>query len=74
VTKDAKYLELYAKWWRYADQYFVDKTNGSWRHECDQENNPSAHVWKGRPDVYHALNACLIAKAKADLVSFVNPN
>ena len=73
VTKDSKYLELYAKWCRYADQYFVDKTNGSWRHECDQENKPSSHVWQGRPDVYHALNACLISKSKVDLISFVHP-
>ena len=45
----------------------------SWRHECDQQNKPSSHVWQGRPDVYHALNACLISKSKADLISFVHP-
>ena len=35
---------------------------GSWWHELDERNQPSALVWSGKPDVYHALQATLIPR------------
>jgi len=45
-------------WWWYADSYLISPP-GSWRHELDTKNRPSHTVWRGRPDVYHAIQACL---------------
>ena len=50
-----------AAWQGYADMYLRDPTNGSWRHELDQHNRPSAQMFRGRPDVYHALQCELIS-------------
>ena len=48
------------RWWAYAQMYLIDKKYGSWHHELDRHNRPSATVWRGKPDVYHALQATLL--------------
>ena len=48
------YLADFDMWWRYAEKYFIDSENGSWRHELNELNMESSSVWDGRPDVYHA--------------------
>lgn len=45
-------------WWAHIRDVFVEP-DGSWRHEVDRQNRPSAVVWQGRPDVYHAYQAVL---------------
>jgi sulfoquinovose isomerase len=76
VTGDDKYADQANQWWAYADRYLVDHERGSWRHELDSDNRPSAQVWPGKPDVYHAYQTALLpelptvpsfAKALADL-------
>ena len=47
------------RWWEYADRYLIDHDLGSWHHELDRTNHPSATVWSGKPDVYHAIQATL---------------
>jgi sulfoquinovose isomerase len=44
----------------FAEAHLIDDDRGGWRHELDPENRPAARTWKGRPDVYHALQATLI--------------
>ena len=53
---------LQAEWWDVAERYFIDRVDGSWQHELDPSNLPSSTVWKGKPDVYHALQATLIPR------------
>ncbi|MDR2895981.1 MAG: AGE family epimerase/isomerase [Propionibacteriaceae bacterium] len=48
------------RWWHYADHYLIDHERGSWHHELNPNNQPAATVWQGKPDVYHALQACLL--------------
>lgn len=48
------------RWWDYADAYLIDHDHGSWHHELDRHNRPAASLWQGKPDVYHALQACLL--------------
>ena len=48
------------RWWTYANTYLIDHEHGSWHHELDRFNKPSSSVWKGKPDVYHALQATLL--------------
>ena len=61
ITGSAHYLNDFELWWRYAEQNFIDQSNGSWRHELDASNLESASVWDGRPDVYHAYQTLVIA-------------
>jgi mannose/cellobiose epimerase-like protein (N-acyl-D-glucosamine 2-epimerase family) len=62
ITGAAEYLRDFEQWWSYAEQNFLDSSNGSWRHELDSTNHESASVWNGRPDVYHAYQALVIAR------------
>ncbi|KRF27352.1 AGE family epimerase/isomerase [Phycicoccus sp. Soil802] len=60
AVDDPSYGDWYAAWWAQAERYFIDRENGSWRHELDQSNRPAATVWAGKPDVYHAYQAALL--------------
>ena len=59
-TKDDKYMKDYTKWWSYIDSHVIDKENGSWFHELDPNQKVVAHTWPGKPDTYHAFNACML--------------
>jgi mannose/cellobiose epimerase-like protein (N-acyl-D-glucosamine 2-epimerase family) len=59
-TDDASYGDWYAAWWAEAERHFIDRENGSWRHELDASNRPASTVWAGKPDVYHAYQAALL--------------
>jgi sulfoquinovose isomerase len=59
TTGDARWAELYDRWWAYVDRYVVDHRRGSWHHELDPSNRPADTVWSGKPDVYHAYQAAL---------------
>jgi mannose/cellobiose epimerase-like protein (N-acyl-D-glucosamine 2-epimerase family) len=60
VPDDPRYGDRYDAWWRFADAHFVDREGGSWRHELSAELAPSTTTWRGKPDVYHAFNACTL--------------
>lgn len=59
-TGEAAPLERFRAWWAYADAYLIDREHGSWHHELDADNQPSATVWSGKPDIYHAYQATLL--------------
>lgn len=59
-TGDTAYADDYARWWDYVRTHLVDTERGSWRHELDRHNAPSALVWEGKADLYHAVQATLI--------------
>ena len=60
VTGDERWGDDLRRWWAYADRYLVDHALGSWHHELDPSNAPSAEVWPGKPDVYHAYQAAVL--------------
>ena len=60
ITEDISYLKDYDSWWSYIDRYVIDRESGSWRHELNAKQEVVAGTWSGKPDVYHALNACLL--------------
>lgn len=62
ATGDASYADHYAAWWAYAEAHLVDTERGSWHHELDPVNRPSATTWSGKPDVYHAVGATLVPR------------
>ncbi|MDX1657640.1 MAG: AGE family epimerase/isomerase [Nitriliruptorales bacterium] len=59
ATGEERFADDALTWWAYADRHFVDHDRGSWHHELDPSNRPSATVWPGKPDVYHAYQASL---------------
>ena len=60
LTGRSSYERDAATWWAYVREYVVDDVRGSWRHELAADNTPSATVWSGKPDIYHALQACVL--------------
>ncbi|PVG81606.1 N-acyl-D-glucosamine 2-epimerase [Nocardioides gansuensis] len=58
--------ESYAAWQRafedFVEEFLIDGEQGSWHHELDEHNRPSATVWAGKPDVYHAYQSLLLAR------------
>lgn len=62
ATGEHAYARWYEQWWDYIDVHLRDRDHGSWRHELDPENRPSATVWSGKPDIYHALQATLVPR------------
>ncbi|SFA71200.1 Mannose or cellobiose epimerase, N-acyl-D-glucosamine 2-epimerase family [Poseidonocella pacifica] len=60
VTGDAFYAEWYARVWEYVDARHIDHVHGGWFHQIDENGEPVAGIFPGKPDIYHALQACLI--------------
>ena len=69
ATGDPTYAAWYDRWWQHAQRWFVDAEQGSWRHELSPQLQPSSVVWQGRPDIYHAYQACLVG-ALGEITSF----
>ncbi|MGE8067288.1 AGE family epimerase/isomerase [Pseudomonas sp. NPDC089569] len=61
-TGDAQYEAWYRLFWEFCDSHFIDRCDGSWHHELDPVNRPSADIWSGKPDLYHAWQALLIPR------------
>lgn len=62
ATGAATYADWYETFWGHVDEHFIDRDRGSWRHELSPTNGPSELVWKGKPDIYHAVQATLIPR------------
>lgn len=62
ATGDRSYERWYQAFWDFTNRYLVDHQRGSWHHQLDPENRPSTTVWEGKPDLYHALQASLVAR------------
>ncbi|MEV6601576.1 AGE family epimerase/isomerase [Actinoplanes sp. NPDC051346] len=58
-TREPEYAQWYRTWWDYIDEHLIDHEHGSWFHQLDPENAPTATVWPGKADLYHAFQATL---------------
>ena len=65
VDSDPIYEEWYRRIWSFLSAHVIDRTHG-WRPELDSALQPVSRVFEGRPDVYHAVQACLIPLFPAD--------
>jgi len=61
-TGKDEYAEWSGRISRHVRDHHVDTGHGSWWHELDEHNRPSATVWHGKPDVYHAYQALLLTR------------
>ena len=60
MSGEAFYEDWYRRIWNFSARHFIDKCDGGWRPQLDDELNPTAGYFVGKPDLYHALQACLI--------------
>jgi sulfoquinovose isomerase len=65
VNSDPLYEEWYRRIWSFLATHVIDRTHG-WQPELDSALNPVSRVFEGRPDIYHAVQACLIPLFAAD--------
>lgn len=61
-TAQVSYEVWYRRLWAYNEHCLIDRVHGSWHHELDEQNRPSARIWDGKPDLYHAWQAVLIPR------------
>ena len=50
----------YRRIWGFVDSHMIDHKHGGWFPELDSDLRPKSRVFTGKPDLYHALQACLI--------------
>lgn len=62
VTGRDEYEHWYRVCWDFAALHLLDPERGSWRHELDEQLVPSDRTWRGKPDVYHAIQATLLPR------------
>jgi sulfoquinovose isomerase len=56
----AFYEEWYRRIWDFAARHFIDRRGGGWIPQLDDSLAPIDRYFVGKPDIYHALQACLI--------------
>lgn len=60
INDDAFYEEWYRRIWNWCATHLIDRENGGWRPQVNDDLVPSNGPFYGKPDIYHALQACLI--------------
>ena len=67
-TGEPEYEYWYRTLWDYADRHLIDHERGGWLYALDAENRPKdvPDVIDAKPDLYHALQCCLIPLLPAD--------
>ena len=51
--------DWYRRLWAFADKTFIDHKHGGWFPAIDATGAPTSSIFAGKPDIYHALQACL---------------
>ncbi len=59
VTEDY-FQAWYRCLWDYAENHVIDHARGGWLSELSEDLRPGSRLFVGKPDIYHALQACLI--------------
>lgn len=57
---DALALEWYGKVWDVVAGQFIDHARGGWYPELLADGTPGEAIFTGKPDLYHAFQACLV--------------
>lgn len=66
VLGGAEFEHWYRLFWQSLDRRFIDHRNGGWWHEVSPDGSPAQTVFHGKPDMYHAFQACLIPLVPAE--------
>ncbi len=70
---DPFYEDWYRRIWGFCNTHFIDHKHGSWHHELGEDLKPAITFFSGKPDIYHALQCCLIPlfPAKGSLTNMI---
>jgi mannose/cellobiose epimerase-like protein (N-acyl-D-glucosamine 2-epimerase family) len=60
VDADPAFEGWYRRIWGFVDNHVIDRRFGGWFPELDSNLSPVNRVFTGKPDLYHAMQACLI--------------
>jgi sulfoquinovose isomerase len=60
VSDDPRFELWYRRIWSFVATHVIDRDHGGWHPELDDTLIPVSRVFTGKPDLYHALQACLI--------------
>jgi mannose/cellobiose epimerase-like protein (N-acyl-D-glucosamine 2-epimerase family) len=60
IDDDPWFEDCYRRVWDFAVAHLIDRENGGWFPQLDDRLVPNSDPFFGKPDVYHALQACLI--------------
>ena len=60
LTGDPEFETWYRVIWDVAALDFIDHAHGGWHPQLDAAGAPASDPFFGKPDIYHALQACLI--------------
>lgn len=58
--RDDYFQIWYRRFWDFADNHVIDHARGGWLSELKEDLTPTSRLFVGKPDIYHALQACLI--------------
>ena len=58
--RDGYFQSWYRKLWDFAENHVIDNERGGWYSELKEDLTPTSRLFVGKPDLYHALQACLI--------------
>ena len=50
----------YRRLWDHAENHVIDHARGGWMSELKEDLTPTSRLFVGKPDIYHALQSCLI--------------
>ncbi len=59
-SSDPFFEVWYRRIWGFAANHLIDHAKGGWHAELDENLRPARGFFTGKPDIYHALQACLI--------------
>jgi mannose/cellobiose epimerase-like protein (N-acyl-D-glucosamine 2-epimerase family) len=60
LTGNKMYETWYRRFWDHASDVLIDHRRGGWYPLFDADNRHKVFPWYGKPDIYHALQACLL--------------
>jgi sulfoquinovose isomerase len=60
IDADANYEIWYRRIWDFIAMHFIDRNHGGWFPQTEESRGGNANLFYGKPDIYHALQACLI--------------
>ncbi len=60
IDGDVVYESWYRRIWNFSAAHFIDRDHNGWRPQLNEDLKPNTNPFYGKPDIYHALQACLI--------------
>jgi len=60
VDENPFFENWYRRIWQFVDAHVIDHTLGGWHPELNDQLRPINRVFVGKPDIYHALQSCII--------------